>query len=179
MISAVLPKINSVCFRAKTQEKEPTNPISKGGEKALALKATVGAGLLAGARALLYMFEDGFVVTDLFDIGENFVKKNKQGNKPMKIIAAFALLCIGFIGAVAAIYTLYKTPNINYTGKVNAFVKGKDIDVYIKGNKVEKELYNQMNEKAKNATPEEKARLKEQYLKLKAAKNSVPDSVKN
>ena len=51
------------------------------------------------------------------------------------------------------------------------------MDVYIKGNKVEKELYTQMNEKAKTANKEEKAKLKEQYLQMKAAKNRIPDFV--
>ncbi|CDE43516.1 unknown [Clostridium sp. CAG:768] len=52
------------------------------------------------------------------------------------------------------------------------------MDVYIKGNKIEKELYTQMNEKAKNANKEEKAKLKEQYMQIKAAKNQVPDFIK-
>lgn len=64
-----------------------------------------------------------------------------------------------------------------YDGKVNAFKKGKDMDVYVKSNKVEKHLYDQMNDKAKEATPEEKEKLKQQYLKLKAAKNQTPDFV--
>ena len=33
-------------------------------------------------------------------------------------------------------------------------------------------------EKAENSTPEEKEALKEQYLKMKMAKNQVPDFVK-
>ena len=51
------------------------------------------------------------------------------------------------------------------------------MDVYTKTNEVEKELYTQMNEKAKNADDEEKAKLKEQYLKIQAAKNQVPEFV--
>ena len=76
------------------------------------------------------------------------------------------------------LYTIFKAPNINYNGNVNAFKKRKDMDVYIKGNKIEKELYTQMNEKAKNANKEEKAKLKEQYMQIKAAKNQVPDFIK-
>lgn len=52
------------------------------------------------------------------------------------------------------------------------------MDVYVKGNSVEKELYTQMNEKAKQANEEEKAKLKEQYMQMKMAKNRVPDFVK-
>ena len=51
------------------------------------------------------------------------------------------------------------------------------MDVYIKGNKVEKELYNQMNEAAKNADAAQKKHLALQYAKLKSAKNIVPDFV--
>ena len=36
---------------------------------------------------------------------------------------------------------------------------------------------NHQNEKAKNATPQEKAKLKEQYMQMKKAKNKVPDFV--
>ena len=92
-------------------------------------------------------------------------------------MAAFVGLTAGFIGVVAGLYTLFKTPEIVYKGKVNAFVKSKDMDVYSKSNKVEKELYDQMNDEAKEATPDEKKVLAQQYLKLKAAKNQVPDFV--
>ena len=85
---------------------------------------------------------------------------------------------MAFIGGFAMLYTIFKAPNINYNGNVNAFKKGKDMDVYIKGNKIEKELYTQMNEKAKNANKEEKAKLKEQHMQIKAAKNQVPDFIK-
>ena len=92
--------------------------------------------------------------------------------------SSFSQFRENFIGAVAAIYTIFKTPEIAYKGKVNAFVKGKDMDVYTKSNEIEKDLYNQMNDKAKNSTAEEKKVLAQQYLKLTAAKNQVPDSVK-
>ncbi len=51
------------------------------------------------------------------------------------------------------------------------------MDVYIKGNSVEKELYTQMNEKAKTADADEKVKLKDQYLKMQIAKNKLPDFV--
>ena len=92
-------------------------------------------------------------------------------------IGAWAGLVAAFIGGFALLYTLFKAPNINYEGNVNAFKKGKDMDVYIKGNKVEKELYTQMNEKAKTANKEEKAKLKDQYMMMQKAKNRVPDFI--
>lgn len=155
------------------------NPINTAGERANLLKVTAVAGLGVGAKALLYFWEEGFEFQDLFNWGIKIVDKNKPGakNKQLLYFGAFAALVTGFIGAVAAIYTLSKTPEIMYNGKVNAFKKGKDMDVYIKGNKVERELYDQMNEKAENATPEEKKILAQQYLKLKAAKNQIPDYI--
>ena len=94
-------------------------------------------------------------------------------------IGAFGGLLAMFVGGFALLYTLFKAPNIHYNGKVNAYQKGKDMDVYIKGNDTEKEIYTQMNEKAKSATAEEKAKLQEQYMQMQMAKNRVPDFVKN
>lgn len=51
------------------------------------------------------------------------------------------------------------------------------MDVYTKSNEAEKELYTQLDEKAQSSSPEEKEQLKEQYLKLKNAKNQTPDFV--
>lgn len=157
------------------------NPISKSGERAILLKTTAIAGLGLGGRLLWTLFEDGFVFEDLLDSSSKIVDKNKPNvngtKKALLKLGAWGALIACFVGAVAAIYTLYKTPNIMYNGKVNAFKKGKDMDVYVKGNKVERELYDQMNEKAENATPEEKEELSKQYLKLKAAKNQIPESV--
>lgn len=157
------------------------NPISKAGEREKLLKATAIAGLGLGARALWWLYEDGFEFENLFRLGTKLVDKNKSELKGSKrAIAQFGAFCaltIGFIGLMAAVYTAVKTPEVLYNGKVNAFKKSKDMDIYIKGNKVEKHLYDQMNEKAKDATTEEKKKLSEQYLKLKAAKNQTPDFI--
>ena len=52
------------------------------------------------------------------------------------------------------------------------------MDVYIKGNSAEKEIYTQMNEKAQNGNDNEKEKLRTQYMQMQAAKNRVPDFVK-
>lgn len=175
------PKV-AFCANPKTAS-EDKNPISKAGERANTLKATAAAGLVCGGRALLWLWEEGFEFESLFKLGKKISDKNNPSAKGFKKdllhLGAFGAVVIGFIGAVAAIYTIYNTPKALYNGKVNAFVKGKDMDVYTKSNAVEKELYNQMNKKAKGATAEEKQVLAQQYLKLKAAKNQVPDSVKH
>lgn len=155
------------------------NPVSKNGERATLLTATVVAGLGVGAKALFYLWDEGFEIDTLWNWGAKIVDRNNKDakNKQLLYVGAFAALTVGFIGAVAAVYTLFKTPQIMYDGKVKAFAKGKDMDVYAKSNDVEKELYNQMLDKAKNASAEEKEVLKQQYLKLKAAKNPTPDFV--
>lgn len=172
-----------VQFCAKKRKPENENPISVLGERENLLKATVVAGFVAGSKALLYLIENGdFVFEHFFDFAKKLVDKTKrdasESKKLLLHLGTFGLLLAGFIAAIAALYTLYKTPNIMYQGKVNAFKKGKDMEVYIKSNKVERELYDQMNDKAKDATPEEKAVLAQQYLKLKAAKNQTPDYIK-
>lgn len=165
----------------KTSSKKDNNPISKAGEKAVLAKAAFVGGLGIGARLLFELMDDDFVINTLGDKAEKIVDKqhkNATNNKKVLLtLGAWAGLTMAFIGGFAILYTLFKAPNINYQGNVNAFKKKKDMDVYIKGNSAEKEIYTQMNEKAKNATPQEKAKLKEQYMQMKKAKNKVPDFV--
>ncbi len=166
----------------KQTPKNDNNPISKTGEKAKLTKAAFVAGLGLGAKLLFEVLDGDFVVDTLGEKAEKIVdKQHKNATRNKKVLlalGAWAGLVMAFIGGFAMLYTIFKAPNINYNGNVNAFKKGKDMDVYIKGNKVEKEIYTQMNEKAKNANKEEKAKLKEQYLQMKTAKNQVPDFVK-
>lgn len=169
------------CNAKKAAKTDDKNPISKRGEEATLVKATFLGGLALGGRALWWLCEEGFMFDITEGIGKKIVDKNaKLTGKPAsggKYLAAWAAVTIGFVAAVAAVYTLYKTPEIVYQGKINAFKKGKDMDVYTKGNKVERELYEQMNDKATNAGFEEKKKLAEQYLKLRAAKNQLPDFI--
>lgn len=161
--------------------KDDKNPISKSGERANLIKATLVAGLAFGARALLWLYEEGFIGEGLWNVGSKLSDKThpgaKGGKRALLHIGGFLAVTAGFIAGVAAIYTAVKTPEAMYDGKINAFKKGKDMDLYVKGNDVEKHLYDQMNDKAKDATAEEKKELSEQYLKLKAAKNQTPDFV--
>lgn len=179
-INNVLHKPLSFCAK-KTQNDNDKNPISKAGEDANLVKATALAGLGVGAKALWYLSDEGFAIDEFFQVAKRLVNLNKANVKGLKkdllYVGAFGAVVAGFIVGVAALYTIYKTPEIAYKGKVNAFKKGKDMDLYATGNDVEKELYNQMNDKAKEATPEEKETLKQQYLKLKAAKNQTPDFI--
>lgn len=164
-----------------TQSKQNGNPISKSGEKAKLVTATFVAGLGLGAKLLFELMDGDFVVEKLGNSANKIVEKQKRNvsdnKKTLLKLGAAAGLLAAFISGFALLYTLFRAPKINYDGNVNAFKKRKDMDVYIKGNKVEKELYTQMNEKAKTASNEEKAQLKEQYLVLKNAKNRVPDFV--
>lgn len=176
---------NSLTFASspKKPQQNDKNPISKTGEKTNLAVATFVGGLGLGARLMFELFDDGFVFEDLGNAAEKYVNKNHKGLKGGKkdlVIIGTALSFIGAaIGGIALLYTLYKAPKINYEGNVKAFTKGKDMDVYIKGNKVEKEILTQMNDKAENADDEEKQKLKEQYMKMQMAKNQVPDFIKN
>lgn len=168
-------------YSFKAQKKDDTNPISKKGEKALLVKGTFVAGLGLGARLLFELMDGDFLFETLGNKAEKINKKNKglsPNKKFMTGLGIWAGLIMIFIGGFAGLYTLFKAPKINYQGNVNAFKKGKDMDVYIKGNTVEKELYTQMNEKAKTADSEEKAKLQTQYMQMQMAKNKVPDFIK-
>lgn len=166
----------------KQTPKNDNNPISKTGEKAKLTKAAFVAGLGLGAKLLFEVLDGDFVVDTLGEKAEKIVdKQHKNATRNKKLLlalGAWAGLVMAFIGGFAMLYTIFKAPNINYNGNVNAFKKWKDMDVYIKGNKIEKELYTQMNEKAQNANKEEKAKLKEQYIQMKASKNQIPEFVK-
>lgn len=168
-------------FCHASKKSDDNNPISKRGEEATLVKATVVAGLALGGRALLWICEEGSVfdmlVDKSFDYGKDIDKIAPKTGGAGKSLAVFAALTAGFVAAVALVYTIFKTPEIVYQSNVNAFKKGKDMDVYVKGNKVERELYEQMNDKAKNASFEEKKKLAVQYLKLRAAKNQLPDFI--
>ena len=175
---------NLYSFNAnKTQaNKQDSNPISKSGEKAKLAKATFVAGLGLGAKLLFELMDGDFIVEKISKDADKIIEKqhrNVSKNKKvfLKLGAAAGLLTM-FIAGFAALYTLFKAPKINYQGNINAFKNKKDMDVYIKGNTAEKEIYTQMNEKAKNADEQEKAKLKEQYLKMQVAKNKIPDFVK-
>lgn len=175
---------NQTTYFAASQNKnnDDKNPISTSGERAKLMKATVISGLGFGVKMLFEVIDDGlFAIEDTWNAGTKLADKKHPtatgAKKEFLHIGGFLAVTVGFIAAAAAIYTAAKTPEAMYDGKVNAFKKGKDMDVYVKGNNVEKHLYDQMNEKAKDATPEEKKKLSEQYLKLKSAKNQTPDFI--
>ncbi len=208
MIQQITPKLNNtICSFTNFRRKKETaqtpaklgddNPISRKGEIMNLIKTTFIGGLGLGAYLFLELIDDGgdFVAESLWDyskksankkfddvkkIEQEFKKKQKEvkNNKILKGIGIFAALVAVGISGFALLYTAFNAPKIAYDSKINAFKKGKEMDVYIKANDAERELYEQIDNKAKNATPEEKDKLKEQYLKMKNAKNQVPDYVK-
>ncbi len=163
------------------QKNTAENPISKKGEKMKLIQVTFLGGLAVGARLLFELLDGDFIFNEMADKAEHIVNKQHKnasgGMKALLGLGAFAGLVAMFVGGFALLYTLFKAPKINYDGNVNAFKKGKEMDVYTKTNEVEKELYTQMNEKAKTADEEEKAKLKEQYLLMQKSKNQVPEFV--
>lgn len=168
----------------KTTSREKENPITKPGERAILLKATIGAAGVAGLQFVRDMILDD----DKFSVFKNISKsisqkiiskKENLTEKEIKNIKhkTYIGVILATFGVIAVSYLLNKIPYIKYEGDVNAFKKGKEMDVYIKTNRTETALYDQMNEKAKNSDTEEKEKLREQYMKMRIAKNKVPDFV--
>lgn len=173
--SAVMPKQ----AQANNNDK---NPISKKGERLKLANATFVTGLGFGLTMLAEAFDGGFSFEHIEKQGRKLADKNYKNasrNKRewMALVSSVGLLAM-FVGGCAFLYTLFKAPKIVYDGKVNAFTKGKDMDVYIKGNSIEKEILTQMNDKAITADEVEKQKLKEQYLQMSKAKNKLPDFIK-
>ncbi len=159
-----------------------TNPISAGGERKVLIAGTFVTGLVASATLLLRLFfESEHSIQVLAKTSKELVDKKGAIKSVPKRYLAYAAGAVGLFGAVTAglalIYTAFKAPNIVYNGKVNAFTKGKEMDVYIQGNKAETSLYEQIGEKAKTAGKGEKQELAKQYLQIKAAQNKVPNFV--
>ena len=164
-------------------DKDYENPISKTGEKAKLIKATFAGGLLLGSKLLLELMDGDFLFDILGKKAVNITKKTSPKNisnthKFLRFTGAMAGLLGMFIGGFALIYTLFKAPKINYEGNVNAYTHKKDMDVYIEGNKAEKEILTQMNEKAKTSNQQEKAKLQSQYLQMQMVKNRPPQFIK-
>ncbi len=164
-------------------EHDPENPIKKGMEQLDVLKASIVAGLGFGAKALWYIFEDTDLIDTAFEAGSKLSEKNHKnvqgsGKKLAWAVATTGAILVGIVGLLASIYTIYNAPKSMYQGKVNAHKKSEEMDVYLQSNRIEQDLYNQVGEQAKNATTvEEQQKAKEQYAKLKAAKNQAPSFV--
>ena len=204
----ITPKFNnsfnvSPSVKAKKQQEEQQlklgedNPISQKGEAMNLIKTTFLGGLGVGGYLLLELIEDGeFVLDSMFQYSDKLskastkkeqnkikneietAKKAAKDTKILKTLGIFATLIAAVISGFALLYTAFHAPKIAYESKVNAFQKSKEMDVYIKANEAEKELYEQLDNKAKDSTPEEKEKLKTQYMQMKNAKNQVPDFVK-
>ena len=189
-----------ISFKNKTPQKTVKqvstndNPISRKGETMKLITATFLGGLALAGKLILELADDGDFLLEIFSkkakkMAEDGVKKidntalmdeakkEIKNKKVLNTIGAFAALVATFFAGFALLYTAFHAPKIAYESKVNTFKKSKEMDVYIKSNEAEKELYTQLDEKAKKSNKEEKTQLKEQYLKLKNAKNEVPDFV--
>ena len=175
------------------------NPISRKGEVMKLVTATFIGGLALAGKLLLEIVDNGDFLVDIFadkakkaadksvpnvekdkiiNEAKQEAKKAAKDRKILHSIGAFGALVATFFAGFALLYTAFQAPKIAYESKVNTYKKSKEMDVYVKSNEAEKELYTQLDEKAQNSSGEDKTQLKEQYLKLKNAKNQVPDYVK-
>lgn len=174
---------HSINYKAnKNKANSNQNPISRKGEAINLAKATFVGGLALGGRLLWEILIDGdFLIEDVAKAANKLVEKNKKNapanKKELLWLGTFCALLAAFVSGIAILKTIYEAPKIAYDSKVNSFKKSQEMDVYTKANEAEKSLYEELDNKAKESTPEEKEALKEQYLKLKNAKNQVPDFV--
>lgn len=195
-MSFAISSLNNISFKANPQQntvqkqanpnKTNQNPISRKGETANLVKATFLGGLALGGRLLWEIMDTGDGADFLFETAgkkaTKIVDKTHKGvssnKRIMLIVGATTAIIAAAVSGFALLYTMLNAKKIAYNSKVNTFQKGKEMDVYIKANDVERELYTQLSDKAKSADEEEKENLKEQYMKMRMAKNQVPDFVK-
>jgi len=159
------------------------NPISKPLEQLDVVKASLIAGLGFGAKALYYLYDDTSLLETTFDAGQKLANKNykniKSSNKRFALgLVSSAAIMIGVVGLLAGLYAAFNAPKSLYKGKVNAHKKAEEMDVYLASNKIEQDLYKQVEASAKEAkTQEELEKAQSQYTMLKMAKNEVPSFV--
>lgn len=192
-----------VYFKNKTSSKHvqnesnsnlDKNPVSRTGEVMKLMTATFVGGLAVAGKLILELADGGDFLIEIF--ADKATKATSKGEpidhkkilteanleikdkKILRTIGAFTAIVVAFFAGFALLYTAFHAPKIAYESKVNTFKKSKEMDVYVKANEAEKELYTQLDEQAQNSSGEDKAQLKEQYLKLKNAKNQTPDYVK-
>ncbi len=161
------------------------NPISKPLEQLDVVKASLIAGLGFGAKALYYLFDDTSILESTFDAGQKLAQKNykhvKSSGKRFALgLASSAAIIVGVVGLLAGLYAAYNAPKSMYKGKVNAHKKSEEMDVYLASNRIEQDLYKQVDTKAKEAkTQEELEKARQQYNMLKLSKNETPSFVNN
>lgn len=178
---------NSVIKTDKTtntnkNHKEAENPISKKGEKVVLFSGALISAMGVTIKGLYKMScedTDGSLGKSFNEFINKIIDKknpNVKGKKRKVMFIGTSLLVLGLIIVGSAILNVItKAPKLNYEGNINAFKKSKEMDAYIKGNKAEVELYNQMNEKAKSTfDPEERQKLYSSYMMLQNAKNIPP-----
>ncbi len=162
------------------------NPISKPLEQLDVVKASLIAGLGFGAKAVCeIVFDDTTIIEDAFNAGQKLANKNYKnvqhsGKKFALGLASSAAIIIGVIGVLAGLYAAFNAPKSMYKGKVNAHKKAEEMDVYLASNRIEQDLYKQVDNAAKEAqTQEELEKARQQYTVLKMAKNEMPSFVNN
>lgn len=194
-MSLSVSPLNTIPFKASAQKPSQSkanssndnqNPVSRKGEAANLVKATFIGGLALGGRLLWELLDTGDGADFLFETAgkkaRKIVDKTHKGASANKRALLWLGATVGIIAAAvsgfAMLYTMANAKKIAYESKVNTFQKGKEMDVYIKANEAEREIYTQLSDKAKTSDEAEKEELKEQYMQMRMAKNQVPDFVK-
>jgi|GEM_PF-3355592 len=151
-----------VFFKAD-QNKETTslnkkyeNPINSKMEYLDAARLTAAAGLVLAGRIALEFID---IIDDI----------------SFKSLKYFSIACL----AIGGIYAVMSLPKNLYNRKVETFQKKKEMDVYVRSNSAEKRLYERLDEEGKEANKERRDELSEDLIKLKTAKNQVPDFIRS
>lgn len=178
---------NSVIKNNKTNnnnniKNKEDNPISKKGEKVVLFSGAIISSMGAIIKIIYNLTKDdseGYWSEKFNKFVDKIIDKknpNIKGKKRQIMHIGTSILVLGLIvvgGAILSVIT--KAPKLNYEGDINTFKKTKEMDAYIKGNKAEVELYNQMNERAKSTfDPIERQKLYSSYMMLQNAKNIPP-----
>jgi len=177
--------VSPINFRAnknsQLSKSSESNPISRKGETANLVKATFAAGFGLGAKLLFELLDDEFLFEHAGNIAGEIVDRNKSNASALKKVLCKAGgtlgLLVAAVSAFAILYTVFKSPKIAYEAKINTFKKGNEMDVFIKQNKAQKGIYEQLNKEAQEGNNKEK--LKEQYLNMQMAKTKRPDFIRN
>lgn len=157
------------------KEQDYKNPIKSGFEYIDATKATLAAAVVVTGRVLLE-FSDGDAIGEIIDAvykakkSPNNTMKEIFKNKRIKVLSLIPL-------AIAGVYFVTHLPKNIYKKKIETFQKKKEIDVYTRTNSAEKALYERVHTESLTANDSQKNDLAKTYLKLRTAKQKLPDFV--
>lgn len=168
--SANKTNINNPCFAGSDEVdkdinsnlQEDENPIKFGFELLNAMGKSIVSIVSAG---IVWSFYDG---GDLLEALYSQMKKFSKAKAAGLTFAA--LLGIGLIGF------FIKLPETYYNAKVKTFEKRKNVDVYLKNNKLEKDIFETLDKQGQEAkSSKEIKNVASNFMKVSANKQQAPN----